>query len=53
MDAPQFNGEPLDDDPEGEHQDREPEDPDGEAFRGGEAAAYEREQQAEIQRTLK
>lgn len=27
--------------------------PDGEAFRGGEAAAYEREQQAEIQRTLK
>lgn len=26
---------------------------DGEAFRGGEAAAYEREQQAEILRTLK
>lgn len=31
---------------------REP-DEDGEAFRGGEAAAYERERQAEIQRTLK
>lgn len=27
--------------------------PDGEAFRGGEAAAYEREQMAHIQRTLK
>ena len=26
---------------------------DGEAFRGGEAAAYERERQAHIQRTLK
>lgn len=32
---------------------REPPEPDGEAFRGGEAAAYELEQQAEIQRTLK
>lgn len=29
------------------------EEPDGEAFRGGEAAAYEREQQAYIQRVLK
>lgn len=29
------------------------EDADGEAFRGGEAAAYEREQQADIQRDLK
>lgn len=28
-------------------------DADGEDFRGGEAAAYEREQQAEIQRNLK
>jgi hypothetical protein len=28
-------------------------DPDGEAFRGGEAAAYEREQQDECQRDLK
>ena len=27
--------------------------PDGEAFRGGEAAAYEREQMARIQRELK
>lgn len=32
---------------------REPGDPDGEAFRGGEAAAHERETQADIQRTLK
>lgn len=32
---------------------REPRDADGEDFRGGEAAAYERESQAEIQRTLK
>lgn len=28
-------------------------DPDGEAFRGDEAAAYERDQMAEIQRDLK
>lgn len=34
-------------------EDCEPPEPDGEAFRGGEAAAYERERQAEIQRTLK
>lgn len=27
--------------------------PDGECFRGGESAAYEREQMAHIQRTLK
>lgn len=33
--------------------DCEPPEPDGEAFRGGEAAAYEREQMAHIQRTLK
>ena len=33
--------------------DREPPEPDGEAFRGGEAAAYEAEQMAKIQRTLK
>lgn len=32
---------------------REPNEDDGEAFRGGEAAAYEREQQADIQRDLK
>ncbi len=46
---------PPDDDPEGEHQDedREPPEADGEAFRGDEAAAYERERQADIQRTLK
>jgi hypothetical protein len=31
----------------------EPPDPDGEAFRGGEAAAYEAEQQARIQRERK
>ena len=31
----------------------EPGDPDGECFRGGEAAAYEAEQQAWIQRNLK
>lgn len=30
--------------------DREPPEPDGEAFRGGEAAAYEREQMAEWQK---
>ena len=30
--------------------DREPPEPDGEAFRGGEAAAYEREQMAKWQR---
>jgi hypothetical protein len=30
--------------------DREPPEPDGEAFRGGEAAAYEREQMAGYQR---
>lgn len=29
---------------------REPDDDDGEAFRGSEAAAFEREQQAEMQR---
>lgn len=32
---------------------REPPEPDGEAFRGGEAAAYERDHLAEIQRRLK
>lgn len=32
---------------------REPPEPDGEAFRGGEAAAYEAENQARIQRELK
>lgn len=32
---------------------REPPEPDGEAFRGGEAAAYEAEQMARIQRELK
>ncbi len=32
---------------------REPPDPDGEAFRGGEAAAYQAEQMARIQRELK
>lgn len=31
----------------------EPPDPDGEAFRGGEAASYEADQQARIQRELK
>jgi hypothetical protein len=31
----------------------EPGDPDGEVFRGDEAAAFEREQQADIQRELK
>ena len=31
----------------------EPPEPDGEAFRGGESQAFEREQQAAIQRTLK
>jgi hypothetical protein len=31
----------------------EPPDPDGECFRGGEAAAYEAETQARIQRDLK
>jgi hypothetical protein len=31
----------------------EPPEPDGEAFRGGEAAAYEAETQARIQRELK
>jgi hypothetical protein len=31
----------------------EPGDPDGETHRGGESAAYEREQQADIQRNLK
>lgn len=36
-----------------EGRDVEPPEPDGEAFRGGEAAAYEREQQAEMLRTLK
>ena len=34
-------------------EDCEPPEPDGEAFRGGEAAAYEAEQMARIQRTLK
>lgn len=34
-------------------EDCEPPEPDGEAFRGGEAAAYERDQQAAIQRDLK
>ena len=33
--------------------DYEPPEPDGEAFRGGEAAAFERETQARIQRDLK
>ena len=33
--------------------DCEPPEPDGEAFRGGEAAAYAREQMAGIQRDLK
>jgi hypothetical protein len=32
---------------------REPPEPDGEAFRGGEAAAYERDEMARIQRELK
>ena len=36
-----------------EDDNREPGDPDGEAFRGGEAAAAERESQAAIQRDLK
>ena len=34
----------------GEFLDREPAEPDGECFRGGEAAAYEAEQMAEWQR---
>jgi hypothetical protein len=34
-------------------EDCEPPEPDGEAFRGGEAAAYEREQMAAIRRDLK
>ena len=34
-------------------EDCEPPEPDGEAFRGGEAAAYEHERQAWIQRNLK
>lgn len=33
--------------------DHEPPEPDGECFRGGEAAAYEAEQMAWIQRNLK
>jgi hypothetical protein len=33
--------------------DYEPPEPDGECFRGGEAAAFERDQQARIQRELK
>ena len=31
----------------------EPDEPDGECFRGGEAAAFERDEQARIQRELK
>lgn len=41
-------GEPLDQD-----DNREPGDPDGECFRGGEASAYLAEQQAWIQKNLK
>lgn len=63
MDAPSFNGDDdrddgCSDDPETcecpacrtWRDNREAPEPDGEAFRGGEAAAYEREQMAEWQR---
>jgi len=36
-----------------QHPDYEPPEPDGEDFRGDEAAAYEAEEMARIQRTLK
>lgn len=36
-----------------EYDNREPGDPDGEAFRGGEATAFQRDEQARIQRELK
>ena len=63
MDAPLFNGPPGDTDVCTEDFDtcpcpwcvewrdnREPDDADGEDFRGGEAAAYEREQQDAAQK---
>lgn len=66
MDAPYYNGPDDRDDGCSEdfdtcecqfcrewRENREPDEPDGEAFRGGEAAAYEREQMARIQRDLK